>query len=309
MSKRKGKEKSNLFDYQVSCFGRHGTVTVSLPSTISTSIEIKQALWKVIGLKPSSMPCFSLFLGPLGAPRRKYMDMEPVRQIDPLCLQKWGADMKLEEKATRMDAEAIHLLYSEAIQYLKNGRMKPSEEQRAALEEYMDPSFPTERQFLDCARNIDGYVGVDGRECLLKTDFEHEGVTVPGGNVNCFVTSSHMSICTLDGQHKAQWPWSQVKRWSKLEPYLHTVQFEVIMAKATTGILEWVSMETSQATLLLQGAMDVCLHLRDSSMTQEEVTRKLENTVEGKLFDPLHEYLQNVLFGVGPKFSSSVTKD
>ena len=81
------------------------------------------------------------------------------------------------------------------------------------------------------------------------------------------------------------------------------------MVKSTVGILEWMSIDTPQASLLLQGAMDVCLHLRDSSKSQEAVTQQLENSVEGRLVDPLHEYLNNVLFGVGPRFSSSASKD
>ena len=302
-----------LHTFRVSTFGQHGTVTASLPTSTPTALELKKEVCKKLTIRPPALPHFSIFLGPLGAPIKRFEDTETVSQRDTLCMQKWGADIIKEDKARRehfIDMDAIHLQYSEALHYLKTGQLKPTESEREELAEFMDPMFPTETQFLLVARKIEGYVGVTVKDCLLKSPAEHQDVSIPAGTVvECSLTSTHFVIRTADNT-TCRWEWSRVKRWSNLQPQpMDSARFEFIMQKQNVGILQWLELATPRAAILLQTAINICAYMHESTMPHEVIAEKLKNTVEGRVVDPLNEYVHNLLFGAGPKFSSAASQD
>ena len=295
-------KRARIHPFCISTFGRHGSVTVSLQSPSPNAKELKSALWKELLLKPATLQCFSLFIGPLGAPVRRLEDAAVVQASNTLCLQRWGADLDKEEKVVRGDEVAIHLLYSEALYYMDTGRIEPTVSEREELDDYQDPNFPTERQFLECVRRVSGYGVFQAKECRLLSRVEHGGILIPAGTeATCICTTTHIVVRTSDCG-VVEWEWHHVKRWSALEPHpMSSARFEVCMSKPNIGILEWLHVESAQACLLLQAAMEVCLHLRNTIMPP---AMDKYNQVEGRIVDPLHEMLENVLFGAGPRFTS-----
>lgn len=97
-------------------------------------------------------------------------------------------DSDQESKLSRQDDVAIHLLFAEAQLGVDQGRLQPSAEQTLALEGLSDPSFPTERQYLELARTLPGYQTHIARDVVVQGDILSNDVQIAGGTtVTCLL--------------------------------------------------------------------------------------------------------------------------
>ena len=76
-----------------------------------------------------------------------------------LCFQRWNMDVALETRLCRHDDVATNLLFAEAQFNIEHGIITIStDDEREELASLADPSFPAERQYLELARTLPGYI-------------------------------------------------------------------------------------------------------------------------------------------------------
>ena len=176
-----------------------------------------------LGLKPASLQLFGLFEGPLGAPCRYSSTTQNSRCISvsqscysvladdstvppdtKLCFQRWNMELDREAKLSRQDDAALHLLFAEAKFNVDQGNMAPSAEQSAALESLVDPAFPTERQYLELARDLPGYETHVAKGVVVEGDITSNDVQIPSGAVvTCLVGKEGLTLKTREVRHRA----------------------------------------------------------------------------------------------------------
>lgn len=104
-------------------------------------------------------------------------------------------DSDQEAKLCRQDDVAIHLLFAEAQFGVDQGRLQPSAEQTLALEGLSDPSFPTERQYLELARTLPGYQTHIARGVVVQGDILSNNIQIPGGTtVTCLLQQDKLVL-------------------------------------------------------------------------------------------------------------------
>lgn len=286
MSKRK--------NVNVGTFGRCGTVSVQVASSASAS-DIKLAILKQIGAKPASAQLFSVFVGLPGSPAQRLEESAEAPVATNICLQRWAATTDREAKTALTDPVATNLLAEEAAHYLRTGRIAPSLEERKLLDDYLDPSFPSERQFLEAVCKVEGYCAFEALECMTRSVVDHNRSVIPRDTqVVAICYPNRLQLRTRDNT-TACWSWRQIKRWRLSGS--KQAEFELFSQNGGIGVLNWLYIESEQATFLLQAAMLICTHLQESTISASEQVER------GKLIDPLHEYLNIKLFGSGPNFS------
>ena len=75
--------------------------------------------------------------------------------------------------------------------------MGGTSEQARQLEEFADPSFPAERQFLDLARTLPGYGAVVARDVVMETDLISNDINLHRGDVvTCRLEKERLVIVT-----------------------------------------------------------------------------------------------------------------
>ena len=249
-----GKQTEN-HAYEVQTFHKQGAYTLVVP-LCCTVRYLHELLCKQIGLKSEAAQLFGLFTGTLGAPCELLEDDETVPAEQALCFQRWCFDPNFEAKATRHDDMAVALLYNECRYYLRLGRIRPSPSQAQELEELSDPLFPTERQFLEYARGIEGYSEYSANDCKVITAIHSNTYIIrEGDTVCCSVGWEALSV--WNSQVNALWPWSAVRSWRN--PSLGVVGFEVCVHIQNAPVMCWLSMETKQGQFLLKSAHTTCL--------------------------------------------------
>ena len=285
----------------IDTFHPRGRYTVELPLVASTETEdVLKALGEALKLKESSLKIFALYIGELGQPIRKLEKGEKVPLQEPICLQRTGLDTNKELKIIRSDEEAAHLLYSEIIQNPQ--LLHPTDEEKQLLDEYSDPSFPTERQYLETAIKIRGYTSTRLQNCTIKSNLEHRGKHIPSGTtVTCTCYEETLEIQSEDSGTLA-WEWKLVKRW-KLDQE-DEASFELCNeVAANASILQWVTIKTNQAQLLLQVAFQNCTSLLYKLKPSLKPIEPCPGH-QGQQEKGFGEYMNIILFGAGRNFTS-----
>ena len=282
---------------QVDTFGCHGAFSLTTPYPISSK-TLKEDIAKRLGLKPSSIPPFGLFTGPLGSPQRVLVDGDAVPAgAANLCFQRWNFDIEKEMKLVRHDDTAIHLLYSEAKFYVDCGRIQPTQGQKEELESLSDPFFPTERQYLELVQTIPGYSAFTAEGCTLLGDLMSNEVEIPHGTAITCTADTHGLFVSTD-RTTTEWPWHVVRRWKT--PTSKIVTFDVCLKKGNAPVMEWMALETPQAYFLSCTATAICNHLKEK---RGGTLPEAKPHMAGRPFDPLSEFVNTELFG-SVKFSS-----
>lgn len=112
-----------------------------------------------------------------------------------LCFQRWNVGLDKEAKLSRQDDVALHLLFAEATFYVDQGRIRPSPDQASALESLSDPSFPTERQYLELARSVPGYESHVARGVVVHGDIMSNDIQIPDGTtVTCLLDPDRLIL-------------------------------------------------------------------------------------------------------------------
>ena len=130
----------------------------------------------------SSREFFALFRD-IEYPTKKYGHDEmlylPCRDI--ISIQRWSFDLTREKKVLTTDAGAHRLLWLQCMEDVRCGRLKPKAEHAPLLEEYSNPAFPCEKQYVDVCRSLDGYGNVYFPGCTVQSDLSVKELKVKEG--------------------------------------------------------------------------------------------------------------------------------
>ena len=115
-------------------------------------------------------------------------------------------DLTSETRLCHHDDVANNLLFLEAQQQIKRGVggggggvICATPEQARQLEEFADPSFPAERQFLDLARSLPGYGALVAKDVVMETDLISNDINLHRGNiVTCRLERQRLVILTAE---------------------------------------------------------------------------------------------------------------
>lgn len=289
----------------VATYGRYGVQRIHIPKS-GRSKDLLVSLAKELSMKPSSLHCFSLFVGHLGAPIACLDPADSVKGVKPLCLQRHSLDRSKELKLLATDDVAVHLLFSEALASYRStssSRLEPTEEQKELLEEYLDPNFLSERQFLETIINVKGYTAAQISDAkVVRTVIENNSVTLPiDCHVICTCSENYMELKSSSGLC-IRWKWKIIKRW-RLEEAGKLACFEVTNIKENAHILEKIYIETQQATYLLQMAKYICTNLVYLEDPSKRPIEGPPGILVGRPTDPLYDFVNTALYGSGPKFT------
>lgn len=222
---------------EIQSFISQDPLAVLLPVSCSCERALREVASK-LEIRGDSLEVFALFCGKLGHPIRVLQPSDTVPMATELSLQRWY--MRSDEaKVIKQDDKAIHCLYMEAKHKLTTGDLQPTAEQMEELETFSDPLFPTERQFLEVARQVSGYNSVVVRQCIVNEEIHDNSCVLSVGSL---VTVS-MDIEGLSVRGKTgdlHWPWTVVRRWKRVtSSQTNVIKFEV---SQTTGLLlMWTS--------------------------------------------------------------------
>ena len=289
---------SKRLNFRVATFGQYGTIPVQMAPSMTVA-DVKASVLKHLGAKPASAQLFALFVGPLGSPTQRLEESAEPTTSTNICLQRWAPTADGDARIALTDPVATHLLAEEATHYLSTSRIAPSAEERELLDTYLDPSFPSERQFVEAACKIEGYCAFEALECATRSAVDNDKTVIPRDTrVVATCHPNRLEIKAPDGA-TTSWSWKKVKRWRMSEG--RKAEFELFSQSGGIGILGWLCLESEQAPFLLQAAMCICTHLYQSTLPSSE--RHKDQLPRGKVVYPLQEYLNVQLFGSGPNFS------
>ena len=287
----------------VATFGRYGTQKVSMPKSGKVG-DVLQLLSKQLSLKPFSLRCFSLYVGELGSPSLILEPSDNVMGYKQLCLQRHGLDYTKERKLLMTDDVAVHLLYSEALAKYKKipSAFEPTTDQEEQLEEYLDPNFLSERQFLETALKVNGYSTVMFEGIVVQTAIETHSCTIPiDGKVTCFCTEDSFKI-TSSNNNNIEWKWQMIRKWKLDHP--NTAIFEVTNIKGNAHMLENIHITSKGAAYMLQIAKSFCTELVYRCNPSKRPPQSPDGFIVGRPVDKLYDFVNTTLFGSGPNFTT-----
>ena len=266
----------------------------------STCKQAMVAIAGKFGLKQQSLALFRLSIGPLGCPNKTLSDRDVVPVGASFCFHRWSFDVVKETKLCKQDEVAMHFIFCEARHnYENNPNIKPTPEQVHELEEFLDPLFTVERQFVELMRTVQGYFTYVVPECTVKSDIVCNACNVPKGTqIQCHLNTQTLAFFAVGGKLVLEWDWKIVRRW-KMDAG-NTIMFEVCLEDRNAPILKWVSLETRQSGHLFCLAGDICdFILKDASQLPP-----INPALAGRVQDPLAEVVNKIFKGYAPKFSS-----
>ena len=292
-----------LHTIELRTFSSRDPVAIRLPEGCTVE-KVRGEICKRLGLQSNSMNLFGLFLGPIEHPTRLLIDTDVIPIGAEISLQRWNFDVEREIKMVRKDDIAINLLYNEATYHLDKGKIHPTDVQYQELESFSDPTFPTERQYLELVSTIPGYSSYVAEGCTVLEDIATNDAKVPSGTkVHC-VLDMHSLAFKGDiskSESLIEWPWTSVRRWKI--PSSDEIRFEVCLQKGNAPVMCWVSLSTPMAQVLFHTAGGICGEVKRLQDKVERPHPPANPRLAGKHYDPLMELVDNLLFK-GPKFNS-----
>lgn len=138
---------------------------------------------KTLGIFESNLQFFGLFKG-IERPLRKYGNNEmiylPCKDI--ISIQKWSFDVAREKKLIKTDAGANRLFALQCKADLKAGWIKPKPEDIPVLQEYLNPEFLCEKQFVEKCQTLYGYASVNFTNCTVQNDLSVKELKLSEGS-------------------------------------------------------------------------------------------------------------------------------
>lgn len=256
-----GKYKSTSVRVVHPCFGK----------------TVKEHLQKSLSLKEESLQLFGVFIGGLDHRLQVVDDSAQVPIGKKMSFARFNGDKKLEAKLIQRDDVALHLLFSEAKYSVETGIIEPTDEQSAQLEDYLDPMFPVERQYLELVQECQGYGTFVFPDCLID---KCTTKTVVKATPTSLISNKEI-------------PYRHIKSWS-LETK-HNISFDVNPAGHNSTVLH---IESDQALLISQAVNMYCNSL---AIELNIITPNMPQKPIGKHYDPLASYI-NQLYKPKPTF-------
>ena len=145
---------------------------------------------KTLEIHESSLQFFALFRG-IEHPTKKYGNNEMLYLPcgDVISIQRWSFDLEREKKLLKTDAGALRLLCIQCMEDVKTGRIKTKAEHLPLLEEYSNPTFPCEKQYVEVCQTLHGYGHVYFSSCVVQSDLSVKELKLKQGTKVMLVTS------------------------------------------------------------------------------------------------------------------------
>lgn len=137
---------------------------------------------KTLNIFECNLQFFGLFKG-IERPTKKYGNNEmiylPCKDI--ISIQRWSFDVPREKKLLKTDAGALHVLAVQCKSDLKAGRIKPKPEDIPILQEYANPKFPSDKQFVEKCQTLLGYASIHFTDCTVQSDISVKDLSLEEG--------------------------------------------------------------------------------------------------------------------------------
>ena len=235
-----------------------------------------EALKKRLSLKDDSLQLFGIFLGGLDHQVLLFDDDAQIPIGQKLSLSRVPSDIKLEAKLIAKDDVALHLLFAEAKHAVDTGLIQPSDEQLMQLEDYLDPMFTVERQYLELAQQCEGYGTYVFHNCFIN-------------NSTTKVMLKIMPNCLKVENEIGKISYHNIKSWVLDERNTaHTVSFDVIPPGGNPYLL---LVQSSQVSLINKL---VNMYCRCLAIELNIIPPKMPERVMGRYVDPLVSFVNSL---------------
>lgn len=162
--------------------GSQPAVRVQVESGKIRAEDLLEIVGKTLEIHISNLQFFGLFRG-IENPTKKYGNNEliflPCRSV--ISFQKWSFDIPREQKYLKTDAGAMRLISVHCVEDIRSGRIKPKPEHIPLIEEYRNPVFPCDKQYVELCQKMFGYGYVYLYDCTVKNDLKVKDVRLNEG--------------------------------------------------------------------------------------------------------------------------------
>ncbi|XP_013411502.1 uncharacterized protein LOC106174472 isoform X2 [Lingula anatina] len=231
-------ELSRLTKVEVATLDKNASpvqITVKSESETIQVEEIHTKVCKELGLEEKSKQYFFIFEGK-SRPKKRYKNIESIKgQI--------------------------------------TGNLIASAEDIQKLEEYSDPGFPVENQYVSLCQSLPHYNAVQFRGCCLDEVFTFNSVVMENGMQVCvWITKLGLELHpTVNNKSSAFLvPWQSIKSWKKVHGRETVIGYEIGYADTC-----WLYLNTDQALLMLDATMSVIKVLQMEDQDQPFFTASM----------------------------------
>lgn len=223
-----------------------------------TVAELLQVMSKHFDMrKKESLQMFALFCGEWRRPKRVLRTDEEVPHDTALSFKRFFFDLEQEAKTIAKDDGALNALYMQARSRVITGDIRLSSENLAELQSFDDPTFPTQRQYLEFLVNNcpAEYNCVKVEGCVVKKGIECSSLE-EGSMVHLTLNEEGLHIWSAGRVLLCEWAWSDVKSWKADESIpIPKVQFEV---KMKSNAMERFEISSVQSIYITDSAFVIC---------------------------------------------------
>ena len=258
----------------IETYGRYGTTSVKIVHPCDGK-TLKSHMQKHLSLKEESLQLFGVFLGGLDHRIQVIDDNMQVPIGKTMSFARFNGDKKLEAKLIQRDDVALHLLFSEAKHAVEIGLTEPTDEQSARLEDYLDPMFPVERQYLELIQDCSGYGTFVFHNCLIN-------------NATTKVVVKVTSRSLIVGNEIGEISYHHIKSWRLEGKLQHTIMFDISPIPPCSTML---SVESHQAFLISQAVTMYCHNL---AIQLDIIAPNMPQKTIGRHVDPLVSFVNRL---------------
>ena len=223
-----------------------------------TVAQLLQEMSQHFGMrKKESLQLFALCIGEWHRPRRVLRADEEIPQDTALSFKRFFFDLEQEAKTIAKDDGALDALYQQARYRVCTGDINISSEHLAELQSLDDPTFPTQRQYLEfLIKNCPmEYNCVKMEGCVVQRGIDCSSVKA-GSAVYLTLNEGGLHIWSTERLLLCEWAWSDVKSWRADEGIpLPKVAFEVRME---SNVIQQLELSTTQPVYITDCAFALC---------------------------------------------------
>ena len=132
--------------------------------------DLLTAVAQALGINEDNVQFFSIFEGLPLNPLRKFEENYELHLPcqKSLSIQKWSFDVEKEKKSLKSDMAAIKLLRYQALSDIREGRLKPSQEELEKIEDFS--AFMVEHHVIGIIHSLKNYGAVTVDNCRVITE-------------------------------------------------------------------------------------------------------------------------------------------
>ena len=143
--------------------------------------DLLTAVAEALGISRDNTQFFAIFEGSLLNPLKKFHENDELHLPfeKPLSIQKWSFDVEKEKKNLKFDTAALKLLRCQALSDIREGRLKPSQEEIEKIDDF--GSFMVEHQVIGIIHALIDYGAVIIENCRVITELTLDQVSLRKG--------------------------------------------------------------------------------------------------------------------------------